>query len=196
MLIRKAKIEDTKEIAQYMMLAMGEIVYTFIGENSIEKATKFLESLIIRKSNQYSFENCWVVENEKELIALASIYDGEKLPLLRKPVTEAIRMMFDRDFNPEDETQKGEYYIDCVAVHTQQQGKGMGSKLFEFLISEYVHKSHMILGLLVEENNLNAKRFYSKFGFEIVGYKTLAGKKMHHLQLNSSSMDRLKIHEN
>ncbi len=188
MRIRKAKAEDAKEIAQLMMLAMAEIVYIFMGENSPKKATKFLESLIIRKSNQYSFENCWVAENEKGLIALASIYDGEKLQFLRKPVAETIRVMFDRDFNPEDETQKGEYYIDCVAIHTKYQGKGIGSELFEFLISEYVHKKNRTLGLLVEENNLNAQGFYTKFGFAVVGHKTLVGKKMYHLQLSLSSI--------
>ena len=55
MIIRKAIPKDAKEIAFCMLLAMEDIVYTFIGENSTEKALTFLESLIIQKSNQYSY---------------------------------------------------------------------------------------------------------------------------------------------
>src|SRR5688572_4709323 len=115
MLIRKAKLEEYKIIAPLILLAMGDIVFHFIGENSSEKATSLLESLISQSGNQYSFENCWVAEAEGEIVAAALVYDGGKLQQLREPVAEAIKLMFNRPFNPEDETQAGEYYIDCVA---------------------------------------------------------------------------------
>lgn len=50
MLIRKAKSEESKTIAPLILLAMEDIVYSFIGENSKEKATKFLNSLIQEKA--------------------------------------------------------------------------------------------------------------------------------------------------
>ena len=84
--------------------------------------------------------------------------------------------MFNRDFSPEDETQAGEFYIDCVGVNTVWQGKGVGSKLFDFLIDEYVHKRKKTLGLLVDNNNPKAKKLYLKLGFEITGEKILTGK--------------------
>ncbi len=185
MVIRKAKEEDSKVIASYMMLAMKDIVYQFIGEKSFERATQFLECLIRKKATQYSYENCWVVESKEGVIAVANVYDGAKLHELRMPVAELIKSMFNRDFSPEDETQEGEFYIDCVGVHPDQQGKGVGSKLFEFLIDEYVHKRNEALGLLVDKDNPNAKRLYLKLGFEVIGDKTLTGKKMEHLQLKN-----------
>lgn len=45
MIIRKATPKDTKEIAIYMMLAMEDIVYEFIGENSEEKALSFFRKV-------------------------------------------------------------------------------------------------------------------------------------------------------
>lgn len=83
----------------------------------------------------------------------------------------------------EDETESGEFYIDCIGVNSDQQGKGIGSKALNFLIDEYVVKNHQTLGLLVDEDNPNAKRLYLKLGFKVVGRKSLAGKKMEHLQL-------------
>jgi len=170
-----------------MMLAMNDIVFQFIGENSTEKATQFLEHLISKIGNQYSYENCWVVENEGQIIAAANVYDGGKLYELRAPVAETIKEMFNRDFNPEDETQEGEFYIDCVGVDPSQQAKGIGSKIFQFLIEEYVANRNETLGLLVDKDNPNAKKLYLKLGFEVMGEKTLAGKKLDHLQIKNNN---------
>ena len=183
--IRKATPEDSSEIANYILLAMEDILFQFIGAGSTEKAKIFLEQLAERKGNQYSYENCWVVEDKNGTIGVANIYDGAKLHELRLPVAELIITMFNRDFHPEDETQAGEMYIDCIGVHPDYQGRGIGTKLFQFLKEEYVHKQNKILGLLVDADNPHARRLYLKLGFEIQGEKTLVGKKMEHLQLMS-----------
>lgn len=186
-MIRKAKVEDSGAIATYMMLAMEDIVYKFIGENSFEKAIQLIENLVSKEANQYSYENCWVVEKNKQIVAVANIYDGGNLYDLRKPVVDQINMMFNREFNPEDETQNGEYYIDCIGVHPDWQGKGLGTKLLQFLIDEYVCKKQVTIGLLVDNDNPKAKRLYLNLGFEIIGPKILAGKKMEHLQIKRCS---------
>lgn len=67
MLIRNAKREESKIIANYIFLAMEEIAYQFIGEKSAEKALQFLSSLTEENGNQYSYENCWVVECENKI---------------------------------------------------------------------------------------------------------------------------------
>jgi len=79
MFIRKARREDSNIIAPYIMLAMNEILHQFIGENSPEKALSLLETLIRKKGNQYSYENCWVAEQDNALIAAAIVYDGARL---------------------------------------------------------------------------------------------------------------------
>jgi len=190
MIIRNAKTEDSKAIATYLMLAMKDIVYQFIGENNYEIAHQFLVNLINKKANQYSYENCWVVEIENEAVAVAVIYDGAKLHELRAPVAKEIKSMFNRDFNPEDETEAGEYYIDSIGVSPLQQGKGIGSKLFQFLIDEYVNKQNVTLGLLVDKDNPNAKKLYLKLGFEVVGEKILTGKVMEHLQMRRREYEK------
>ena len=55
MLVRKAKPEESKVIAPLTLLAMEDIMFNFIGENSKEKALDFLESLVKEKKNQYSY---------------------------------------------------------------------------------------------------------------------------------------------
>ncbi|MBK6611288.1 MAG: GNAT family N-acetyltransferase [Sphingobacteriales bacterium] len=185
MLIRKAKVEDSNIIAAYILLAMNDIIYHFIGENSSVKAVNFLNCLIQEKGNQYSYENCWIAETENEIVAAAIVYDGAKLKELRKPVANTIKAMFNRDFAPEDETQSGEYYIDCIGVNPNQQGKGIGTKILQFLIHEYVNQRDKTLGLLVDKNNPKAKQLYLKIGFEIVDEVIFVGKVMEHLQMRN-----------
>ncbi|RZK14976.1 MAG: GNAT family N-acetyltransferase [Flavobacterium sp.] len=187
MLIRRAIQEESTIIASYIFLAMEEILYHFIGENSKEKAIQLLDGLIHEPCNQYSYENCWVVIYENEIVASALVYDGSRLNELRTPVVNSIKSMFNSTFDPEDETQAGEYYVDCVGVNPNQQGKGIGSNLFKFLINEYVYQNNQTLGLLVDTENPNAQKLYLKLGFEIVGKKTLVGKRMNHLQFKPTN---------
>ncbi|MCC5926818.1 MAG: GNAT family N-acetyltransferase [Bacteroidetes bacterium] len=183
MLIRRAKPDESGRIVPFILLAMEDIVYQFIGESSSGKAAEFLVSLINEENNQYSWQNCWVAESEGAIIAAAIVYDGGRLHELRAPVARKIKEMFNRGFNPEDETQAGEYYIDSVGVDGSQQGRGVGTKLFSFLIDEYVRKKKQPLGLLVDKDNPAAKKLYLKLGFQVVGEKTLTNKRMEHLQL-------------
>lgn len=183
MIIRKATINDSDAIATYLMLAMEDIVYKFIGKENYNEAKEFLLHFIEKESNQYSFQNCFVVEDNNEIIAAVNIYDGAELHLLREPIAQYVRTHYNKDFNPEDETQKGELYIDTLGVDPKCQGKGIGSKLLQFLIDEYVTKKNKTLGLLVDVDNPNAKKLYLKLGFKSVGIKTLVGKSLEHLQI-------------
>lgn len=180
-------LKDAQSIATYLLLAMEDIVYTFIEEKDPIKAKAFMLHFVVKENNQYSFQNCWVAEDGESIVGAVNVYDGAKLHTLRQPVVEHIRSKFNKDFTPEDETQAGEYYIDTLGVHPKQQGKGIGSKMLQFLIDEYVNKREQTLGLLVDEENPNAKRLYVKLGFKSAGKKVLFGKLMEHLQIDGSN---------
>ena len=181
--VRKATASDAAFIAAYFLLAMEEIVYGFIGRKDLNEAREFMLHFVKGENNQYSYQNCWVALNDMDVVAAVNVYDGAQLNELRQPIIAYIKSNFNELFDPEDETQAGEYYIDSLGVNRNQQGKGIGSKVLQFLIDEYVHRRNQTLGLLVEEANPNAKRLYLRLGFESVGRRVLFGKKMEHLQI-------------
>jgi len=183
MIIRKALSEDSPQIAPILMLAMEDIVYKFIGKKDFDSAKDFLLNFVEKENNQYSYQNCFVAEEENKIIGAVNIYDGATLEKLRIPVIEYVRANFNPDFNPEDETQSGEFYIDALGIDPAHQGKGIGSKILQFLIEKYVNQKKQTLGLLVDEDNPNAKKLYVKLGFAVVGKKTLVGKTLEHLQI-------------
>jgi ribosomal protein S18 acetylase RimI-like enzyme len=182
-IIRKALLKDSEIVAACLLLAMEDIVYKFIGERDFEKATESMRYFVEQENNQYSYQNCWVAEDENGVVAAVNLYDGASLAALRNPVMEYIQSRYSTNLSPEDETSAGEYYIDSLGVEPAQQGKGIGSQLLEFLINEYVHRRKQTLGLLVDEANTAAKKIYLKQGFKNVGTKVLLGKRLEHLQI-------------
>ena len=183
MIIRRGVLQDSEIIASYLFLAMQEIAYRFIGQRNPDLAMRFLTQLVSQQANQYSYENNWVIEDQGEVLATALVYDGSRLAELREPVAKIVTEEFAIEFNPEDETQAGEYYIDCIGVNPDHQGKGLGSKLILHLIQEYVTERGLVLGLLVDDDNPKAKKLYERLGFEVVGEKWLMGKHLQHLQI-------------
>jgi len=183
MVIRKATKADAEIITEQLFLAMEEILYAFIAMKDKKKAKAFLRYFVGEENNQYSYENCLVAESENEIIGTLNIYDGQQLESLRAPIIAYIKTHFGIGFNHEEETQEGEYYIDSLGVSEKHQGKGAGTALLKFTIEKYVKNNQRTIGLLVDEGNPNAEKLYLKLGFEFVGRKALAGKKMKHLQL-------------
>ncbi|MFN3996370.1 GNAT family N-acetyltransferase [Algoriphagus sp.] len=187
MIIRKALFQDSETIASLLMLATGEVIYRFIAERNAQKAKGFLLQFVKCQNTQYSYQNCYVIEDEGEILGALLAYDGAKLHELRKPVLDYIHQHFDPHLLVEDETQAGEFYIDSIGVLPNQQGKGIGARLIQYVISEQIFKKGRTLGLLVDKTNPGAKRLYQKLGFESVGEKNLLGITLEHLQLKSST---------
>ena len=186
MQVRKAVIQDSESIASLLMLATGEVIYRFIGERNFDKALEFLEHFVKSENNQYSFQNCLVIENEGQVTGALLGYDGDKLHELRAPVLAYIHEFFDPNLTVEDETSGGEFYIDSIGISPTHQGKGLGARLIQVVIEEQMHKNGQPLGLLVDKTNPAAKRLYQKLGFEPVGERTLMGISMEHLQLKKN----------
>lgn len=181
--IRKAQPHEAPLIAPLLLLAMKDIFLAFIGTDSAEKATTFLTDLVAKPSNQYSYENCWVIENNEQIIGATTVYDGGRLKELHAPVKAAIERNFQYHSDSEAETQPGEIYIDCIGINPDCQGQGMGSELLKFLIANYVEKQKKTLGLLVDIEKPRAKKLYRQLGFKRVGKKILSGKLFEHMQL-------------
>lgn len=180
--IRKAEYEDSAEIARLLLLAMEEIVYEFLGVRDKQAAFDFMHHMVSTKDNQYSYHNAYVANINGRTAGAVILYDGALLEKLRKPVAQYITAYTHKPFEPENETGAGEFYIDSIGVYPEWQGKGIGGRLLQHLVSEYVEKQGLTLGLLVEKANPAARRLYEKTGFRKTGEKTLVGKVMDHLQ--------------
>ena len=98
-------------------------------------------------------------------------YDGAHLHRLRAPVLALIRSSYGIDIVLEDETTEGELYIDTLSVLPTAQGKGIGSQL----VAHLKKVTTQPIGLLVDVQNPEAERLYTRLGFEYVNEQMLAG---------------------
>jgi len=184
-MIRKATPQDAEAIATYLLLAMEGIVYQFIGQRNWEEAMTFMQHFTAREHNQYAYQNCWVAEADGKVVGAVNVYNGGDLHELRAPVINHILTHYHFSFLPEDETGPGEYYIDTIGVHPEYRGRGIGARLLQHLVDEFVNRRGETLGLLVAEGNPQAKRLYTKLGFKPVGKRVVFGIPMEHLQINN-----------
>ena len=180
--IRKANPKDAITIAELMFFAMSEILYEFIGERNEEKSKLFLSHLITTDNNQYSYQNTWVIEYDDKIAGSFTLYDGGKLNELRQPVIELLNENYNRQINPQDETEAGEYYIDTIAIFPEFRGKGLGNIVLDYIIEEFAHQQNVTLGLLVDFTNPKAKKLYESKGFKVVGEKQLMSENHEHMQ--------------
>lgn len=178
-MIRPATPTDASAVAPLMFQAMEEIVYKMIGKDHKEEAIALLKNLFEQEDNQYSYKNAWVYEEEGAVIGSVIAYDGAHLHRLRAPVLALIRSSYGIDIVLEDETTAGELYIDTLSVLPTAQGRGIGSQLVRHLCEV----STQPLGLLVDVNNPEAERLYTRLGFEYANHQELAGGRYKHLIL-------------
>lgn len=182
MIIRPARPEDASRLAELINMAMIDITYQFIGKDDEAEANRFIMSLVKESNNQYSYQNIFVIQELNKIIGHISIYNGDHFTQLRQKVWDTIKEKYGHSYQAEDETAPGEMYIDTFAICPSERGKGLGKELLQFAIDYYVTKQKKILGLLVDNDNPNAKKLYQSIGFKVVEERNIFGKKMEHMQ--------------
>jgi ribosomal protein S18 acetylase RimI-like enzyme len=182
-MIRQATHADASGIAQLILLAMGNsLAGKFANSDDPEVAKDLFTRFAGSTGNQYSYENVLVWEADGTVCGMIAAYDGGKLDEFRAPFLTYIRTVLGFVGAPEDETQSGEFYIDCLSVLPQYQGKGIGKSLIKALFERAAQLGHKTVGLLVSKGNDKAKKLYEGFGFEVVGEQPLLGGVHFHLQ--------------
>lgn len=179
-MIRPAIPDDANAVAPLMILAMGHIAGIFANSDNHEDAIPFFEMFFKMENNQYSYANTLVYENENGVVGSVTGYDGKYLRELRQPILDELRKS-DPDFTPNDETEAGEYYLDCVNVDENQQGKGIGKILINAFCELGFSQGYKRIGLIVDMDNPAAKKLYTKLGFYEVGIRDFMGHQYFHM---------------
>lgn len=181
-MIREASPADAPEIAKLLILAMDDLAAKFTGAADPYEAVPLFERFAALPANQYSYENTLVYEDEDGVCGMICAYNGAELGNLRAPFLEYLDQEYGFKHNPEDETKPGEYYIDCVSVSQDKQGKGIGSVLVKAMIDHAKVQQHPTIGLLVNTENPKAERLYASLGFTTIKEKDFMGGKYFHMQ--------------
>lgn len=183
---RPATPNDAPEVARLIIPALGDLATRYINGKGPDGAIDLFERFAAMPANQFSYQNILVFEDEGGVYGMISGYDGADWGRLRAPFLQYIRSAYGFSQIQEDETQAGEFYIDCLSVSPDQQGKGIGKQLINALIGKAGALAHTKIGLLVSDKNPLAEKLYLGLGFERAGKKHLLGGNYYHMQYTVS----------
>lgn len=179
-MIRQATAGDAAQVGPLFILAMGHIAGIFANSDRYEDAIPFFEDFFRRTDNQYSYVFTQVLEEDGVIAGSVTGYDGADLHVLRQPILDQVRKTRP-DFLPDDETEAGEYYLDCINVHSGHQGKGVGKKLIQAFCTRAKLLGYERVGLIVDLDNPRALKFYENQGFSVAGSKPFMGHQYFHM---------------
>jgi len=184
-MIRKAAPRDVIMVVPLLILAMGELAAKFSNTDDLASTNALFEHFFLENDNQYSYINFLVYEEDGKVHGALNAYDGATLIELRHNFLEHLSAHHGlKDFNPEPETQAGEFYFDTLAVNPEMQGKGIGKQLIDAGIEWADEFGINKVGLLVEVNNDKALKLYWNKGFKIANQISFIGGSYHHMVFN------------
>lgn len=190
--ITDAERTDAPLIARGIMEAVGEdICRNMAGDShTLDDVREVFERLALRDDSQYSWRNSRVATDEAgRRLGVCISYDGADLRRLRRSFFEEANRTFGWSISPEavealpGETENDEFYLDTLMVLPETRGRGVG----RLLIKDAARRATVSgkpLGLLVDPDNLRARRLYDTEGFSPKGTRYFAGVEMDHLQLD------------
>lgn len=185
--IRQAVRGDAPIIARTIIEAVGEeITLGFAGSRErIGLVYKLFTDLAECDDSQYSYLNTLIAETtDGEPVGAIISYDGADLRRLRERFIQKANKILGYDMKAEempDEASPDEIYLDSLCVFEPFRGHGIASRLINAAVMSH-QSSSKPSGLLVDKDNLRARRLYERLGFTQVGETPFAGTLMDHLQ--------------
>ncbi len=164
---RPAIPEDASFIAEVVAVALGADLWD--NENAAKQPDAALIEVCRRTDTLYSWQNTVIAEVEGARAGGIVAYDGADYHDMRLRTFDALRHLL--TFDPEqmvDEAQRGEYYIDSVAVKPQHRGCGIAGRLLNTAVEE-AHRRDLTTLLACDPQNILAKKLYERLGFAETG---------------------------
>lgn len=165
--IRKAKKEDSAQIAPLIYDAIGNIAYRITGTLSEEKMLERLQQFVEREDNRHSYLYTYVAEDNvsKDILGMIVLYDGKTGYALDRALEKWLDAQYNEQVTIDVEAHLDEFYIDTLCVSPTARGRGIGSALLLFAEQTAILEKHSKLSLNVEVQKEKARALYEKLGF-------------------------------
>jgi ribosomal protein S18 acetylase RimI-like enzyme len=200
--IRPAVPCDAPKAVPLILEAIGSIAFILTGTSDRKEAELILGQFFREKGNRVSYENALVLEDSaehpsenpleqfaerflernQEVVGVALMYDGSIARRLDEPLEQAaVRRSELSDYRIPTEAESSEFYLDTVSVDPRCQGRGFGRDLIEASCEHARKLGRNRIGLLVDIENLGAKRLYERLNFRVANGRQIAGNEYFHM---------------
>ena len=182
--IREANKMQASEIARLIMMAMtDDCCLYYCGEGyDLADFHQMMTILVEREDSQYSYRNTLVAMVDDKIVGIAVSYDGGRLHELRQAFIQVAKKYIGKDHSSmDDETQKGELYLDSLAVLPDYRRQGIAQRLLKATKEKADQMGLPCVGLLVDKGNPTGEAFYATAGFRYANDNQWGGHPMKHL---------------
>lgn len=184
-MIRKATQKDADHILPLIMVILEDMELDFLKKYGKETVMDVLQEGYLNETFRYGYKRALVFEDKNEIVGTAFGYHEEDEAIIDQPLSsifKELKIPTHEQMFTDKEAFQHEWYLDSIAVRSDQRGKGVGAKLLRALPTFAKEQGSHILGLNVDEVNPRAKKLYTKEGFKDVGKVTIGGHLYDHMQ--------------
>ena len=175
--IRSARLEDAEFLGRCVCEAIGGEIF----EEETEENRGIAENVALLAAQEgtlYSYHNALIAEVDGEVAGAFISYLGEYYHEWRKETFRDYPYFKDLDMETmPDEAKPGEYYFDTLAVLPQFRCRGIGSGMLRERIA-WARRMYpdLRITLLVDPENVNGQRIYTRLGFRVIDRNVFAFK--------------------
>ncbi|MFD1317533.1 GNAT family N-acetyltransferase [Loigolactobacillus zhaoyuanensis] len=185
-MIRPAKKSDAAAVVPIINIVLEEMELPFLDH--VDQATffKVLAQAYQTEDYRYSYRRGLVNEREGKVVGVAFGYPETAeahIDDALQPFLPQLGVAADDKIFADKEAYPQEWYLDTLSVATAHQHQGIGSELLAAVPKVARQQGLTKVGLNVDLVNPNAKKLYSKMGYQVVGHVNLAGHDYEHMQL-------------
>lgn len=173
--IRPATREEAPFLARCVCEGIGFEIFEHETAFNTQVAAG-LEPLAAREDTLYSYRHAMVAEVEGNVVGALISYPGAQYHQMRTVTFREIPAFKDWDMEAMcDEAGVGEYYLDTLAVLPSYRRHGIGAALMRERIAwAEQHCPELKISLLVDPDNHNGQRIYTRLGFVVTDRHVVA----------------------
>ena len=185
LIIRKARKDDYVAVFPILNQIFDEMDMATIKRLPDSQFYDLMRLGFISENYRYSYNRIWVATDEHDrvlgILCMYSDRDQGIIDVVLRKEMAKVGLPMKTDIFTDKEAEKGEWYIDAIAVSPKYWGRGIASKLLD--VAPKIAKKHgfSVVSLNVDKENPRAQRLYVHKGFETTHAMTIGNRVYDHM---------------
>lgn len=165
-MICKASKFDFKNIPELIYQACETISQTVTGETEEVNIYIDLIKFYEMEENIYSYNNIFIYKKDNINIGMAIAYNSNSFHKLQENILLHLNNKGIYLDTLERQCFEDEFYIDSISVLEEYRSQGIGKEIFNYLFDYVKLYDFKKISLLVDFENIKAKKLYENLGFK------------------------------
>lgn len=199
--LRKSQKSEVA-IAVPLIYSSGPPSFEYVFKNDQVSAVNFLEHAFVRAGGEFSYDNHYSLYLNDKMVGIGSVFDAKQASAFTlydgKNILRFYKLkslgVIRRGLQVEGLIKlptKKEIVLAHLGIHSDWQGKGLGTKLIDALMEKADKDSESRFVLDVSEENPRAKALYDRLGFVVTKKNDSTLKNKYSYVANHFRMERI-----